>query len=116
MERSSRRPQLAVQRPSNLNAISLPVNLETDSACTHCGAPVALIDPEGVAKALQEISTGAYTGGSADPEATRTALSDAQISAIFDLERMRQRDSDDDLVAIGAAAIGALLAGWLGSR
>jgi hypothetical protein len=45
----------------------------------------------------------------------RAKLSDAQIDAIFDLKRMRQGEADDDLVAIGAAAIGALVAGLLRS-
>jgi hypothetical protein len=38
-------------------------------------------------------------------------LSDAQIDAIFDLARMRESKGNDDLVAIGATAIGALIAG-----
>jgi len=45
----------------------------------------------------------------------RTTLSDAQINAIFDLNRKRQREGGDDLVAIGTAAIGALVAGLLRS-
>ncbi len=40
----------------------------------------------------------------------RNRLSDAQIDAIFDLARMRQDEGNDDIVAIGAAAIGALIA------
>jgi hypothetical protein len=44
----------------------------------------------------------------------RAALSDAQINAIFDLQRMQRRDGrDDDLVAIGAAAIGALIGSFI---
>ena len=92
-----------------------PVDLVTDSACTHCGAPVALIDPDGVAKALRDLSAGASSHASSDPEAMRATLSDAQINAIFDLNRVRQSDGDDDLVAIGAAAIGGLIAGLLRS-
>jgi hypothetical protein len=92
-----------------------PVDLATDSACTHCGAAVALIDPDGVAKALHELSAGAAAPGTASPEAMRATLSDAQLNAIFDLERMRQSDGNDDLVAIGATAIGALVAGLLRS-
>jgi hypothetical protein len=92
-----------------------PIDLATDSACTHCGAPVALIDPEGVAKALHDLAHAASAPPPADPNAMHTALSDAQINAIFDLTRMRQREGDDDLVAIGAAAIGALVAGLLRS-
>ena len=93
-----------------------PVDLATDSACSHCGAAVALIDPDGVAKALRELSAGVSTPVAADPIAMRTALSDAQVNAIFDLERMRERKGDDDLVAIGAAAIGVLVSSWLASR
>jgi len=86
------------------------VDLATDSACTHCGAPIALIDPDGVTKALQELAAGAAAPSSASPDAMRKALSDAQIDAIFDLQRMAERDRDDDLVAIGAAAIASLVA------
>ena len=93
-----------------------PVDLSTDSACTHCGSPIALIDPDGVTKALQELSA-ACAASTASPEAMRAALSDAQINAIFDLQRMADRermvDRSDDLVAIGAAAMGALVAGLL---
>jgi hypothetical protein len=92
-----------------------PIDLATDSACTHCGAPVALIDPEGVAKALHDLAHVASAPASTAPEAMRTALSDAQVNAIFDTERIRQRQGEHDLVAIGAAAIGALVAGLLQS-
>jgi hypothetical protein len=92
-----------------------PVDLANDSACKHCGAAVALIDPEGVAKALRELAAGASARAPSDAAAMRTTLSDAQINAIFDVERMRQSEGGDDLVAIGAAAIGGLLAGVLRS-
>jgi hypothetical protein len=92
-----------------------PVDLAADSACTHCGAPVALIDPEGVTRALQELAATTPSVATPDRDAVNTRLRDAQIDAIFDLERMRQREGNDDLVAIGAAAIGALVAGVLRS-
>jgi hypothetical protein len=92
-----------------------PIDLATDSACTHCRATVALVDPDGVAKALRDLTAGMAAPAPADPEAMRTALSDAQLNAIFDLERMRNREAADDLVAIGMAAIGALIAGLLGT-
>ena len=87
-----------------------PVDLSTDRACTHCGSPIALIDPDGITKALQELAADNAAPSSVSPEAMRKSLSDAQISAIFDLQRMAARDRDDDLVAIGAGAIGALVA------
>lgn len=87
-----------------------PIDLANDNACTHCGAAIALIDPDGVTKALQELSAGSAAPSSVSPDAMRTALSDAQIDAIFQLQRMPGRDGESDLVAIGAAAIGALVA------
>jgi hypothetical protein len=93
-----------------------PVDLATDSACTHCGSPIALIDPDGVTKALQELAAGSAAPSSVAPDAMRKALSDAQIEAIFELHRMPRQDADSDLVAIGAAAIGALIATFVSTR
>ena len=87
-----------------------PIDLSTDSACTHCGSPIALIDPDGVTKALQELAAGSTAPPSVSPDAMHKALSDAQIDAIFALQRMPGHGGDGDLVAIGAAAIGALVA------
>ena len=99
----------ATIRQISCSQCGAPVDLAMDSACSHCGAAVALIDPDGVAKALRELSAGVSTTVAADPNAMRAAMSDAQVNAIFDLERMRQRDGDDDLVAIGAL-VGIFLA------
>lgn len=93
-----------------------PIDLATDSACPHCGAPVALIDADGVAKALHDLAAQT-TSAPGSQDATRAALRDAQIDALFDQERLRKhQDRHDDLVAIGASAIGALIGGWLLSR
>jgi hypothetical protein len=89
-----------------------PIDLEKDEACPHCGAAVALIDPDGVSKALRDLSAGAALSG-ADVAATRASLSGAQIDAIFDAARARAPDGTSDLVAIGAAAIGGLLGALL---
>ena len=88
-----------------------PIDLAKDSACPHCGAPIALIDSQGVAKALRDLSGAPFAHADA-----AQALSDAQIAALFDVERMRERDGDNDLLAIGAAAIAGLVGGWLASR
>jgi hypothetical protein len=93
-----------------------PVDLANAIACTHCGAPIALIDPDGVAKALHDLAAGASSAAPSDPGPIRDRLSDAQIDAIFDLARMRQDEGNGDIVAIGAAAIGALIAGLLAAR
>ena len=89
-----------------------PVDLARDPACTHCGAPIALIDPEGVAKALQDLATARSPAAPDEREANRAALTDTQIKAIFDLERMREGEPEQDLLAIGLAAVGV----WLATR
>ena len=95
-----------------------PIDLVAESACTHCGAPVALIDPDGVAKALREFHTDAAVPAVTDPNVMKSRLSDAQIDAIFDVARMRDSTRYDrqDLVSIGASAIGALIAGLIANR
>lgn len=106
----------ATVRQINCSQCGAPVDLARASACSHCGAAIALIDPEGVAKALRELSSEAAKPTSADANAVRTTLSDAQVNAIFDLERMRKSEGNDDLVAIGAAAIGTLVGIFLSAR
>jgi hypothetical protein len=106
----------AAVRQISCSQCGAPVDLAVDSACKHCGAAVALIDPEGVAKALRELAQTAGARAPTSSDAMRAKLSDAQIDAIFDLQRPRESDGHDDLVAIGAAAIGLLVAGLLRSR
>ena len=93
-----------------------PIDLETDNACPHCGAAVALIDPDGVAKALHDLAAGVTQTSPADSAKTSSALSDAQIDAIFNATRVRESEGTSDLVAIGAAAIGDLLGALMFSR
>ncbi len=94
-----------------------PIDLAADSACGHCGAPIALVDPDGVAKAIQELTLPqGRTAPSAAANATRQALSDAQIEALFDQERMRERTGHSDLLVIGMQAIGALVGAFLLTR
>jgi hypothetical protein len=91
-----------------------PVDLRSESACSHCGAPITLIDPDGVAKALQELGNSA--AAAAPPASTMgSRLSDAQIDALFDAQRMSDRNERTDLLAVGVAAVGALLGSWLRS-
>jgi hypothetical protein len=89
-----------------------PVDLATDSACPHCGTPVSLVDPDGVAKALQSLSADQATRAPADPATMRALLAEAEVSAAFDRERMREGGVGQDLITIGVAAIGA----WLVNR
>ena len=93
-----------------------PIDLATDNACPHCGAAVALIDPEGVTKALQDLAAGGALVSAGDAAKTSTAMSDAQIDAIFNAARLRDSEGTSDLVAVGAAAIGGLIGALIAAR
>src|SRR5262249_19584803 len=97
-----------------------PIDLATDSACSHCGAPVTIIDSDGVAKALRELSAApASTSSPADQDKLQNAIRDAQIDAIFNLERMREQEHQqrhDDLLTIGASAVAGLIASLVFGR
>ncbi len=106
----------ATVRQVSCSQCGAPIDLQTDSACTHCGAAVMLIDPDSIAKALHELKNGVDARPSADQAAAKVVLSDAQINALFDAQRVHDDEGKGDLLAIGAAAIGAVLAGLLTSR
>ncbi len=92
-----------------------PIDLRTDSACSYCHAPVAVIDPDSVAKAVRELVASSHaTPPSTAGAVSGSALGDAQIAAIFSPERIDRSGGHHDLLAIGVAAIGALLADWIG--
>src|SRR5208282_4536021 len=56
-----------------------PIDLATDSACSHCGAAIAIIDADGVAKALHDLTAGGTSPPAQAAAPTTTAMSDAQI-------------------------------------
>jgi hypothetical protein len=88
-----------------------PLDLVRNTACTHCGSPIALIDPDGVAKALQQLATKP-AAPVPDADSLRRQLADAQATAV--LEAMRMRDYDEptriDLLGAGAGVLVAILA------
>jgi len=90
-----------------------PVDLRNDSACPHCGAPVTVIDSQSVAKTLRALDSSVTAPA---PAMTPAALNDAQIDALFDLQRMRARETHDDLLTIGVSALRARIAAWLAAR
>ena len=64
-----------------------------------------------MAKALRELSASA-PGVPAERERAQ-ALSEAQIDALFGAQR--QHGTENDLVAIGAAALATVIGAWLAS-
>ena len=95
-----------------------PINLATDNACSHCSAPIAMIDPDSVAKTMRELTSAPAQDQPTTVSASK-AMTDAQIDAMFELERSSRQhhhEIDCDLVAIGAQAIGAAIGLFLSSR
>jgi len=103
-------------RQINCSQCGASIDLATDSACTHCGSPIALLDPDGVAKTLSDLTMDRAGTPSADRDAARAALTDAQIDAIFELHRMKDDGGERDLLAVGLAAVGGWLARQLAAR
>src|ERR1700730_16748778 len=93
-----------------------PIDLTKDTGCTHCGAPIALVDPDGVAKAVHDLTIGHGSTAPATQEQTSVALSNAQLDAFFDQERIDEHEGSHDLLAIGVAAVGAALGAMLLAR
>lgn len=92
-----------------------PVDLASESECSHCGAPISMIDPDGIAKAVHDLNAEAGREASATTtEATRASVSNAQLDAMFEMERTRHHDDDyPDLLAIGFGAMAAIVGGIL---
>lgn len=103
-------------RQVNCCQCGAPIDLATDTVCSHCGAPIAIIDADGVAKALHDLTAGGTKAPGESAAPTTTALSEAQINALFDQERIDEHEGSHDLLSIGAAAIGAVVGAWLLSR
>ena len=103
-------PAAAAWVPCTDPGITAPVPLERAAVCAYCGAPVMLLDPDAVSKALKDLTSA---------EAQRTEdkpLTGDAIIAIANVERelarsRRELDGDAgvDLVALGLRAMGALL-------
>jgi DNA-directed RNA polymerase subunit RPC12/RpoP len=88
-----------------------PVALDRSAVCPYCGAPVMLLDPDAVTKALAALET-AETQRTVDKPLTGDA-----VIAIANVERelARSRREGDgelaiDLIAVGLRALGSLLA------
>jgi hypothetical protein len=86
--------QVKVIRCSGCGA---PVDLARDPACGHCGAPIAVLDPDAVARTVGALKDAEAKRTTIDVEALMDGLADAQS---------RQREFDR---AAGRQPIGARL-------
>src|SRR5208282_26530 len=73
-----------------------PIDLATDTVCSHCGAPMSIIDADGVAKALHDLAAAGSTPAGQEVAPTTNAMSEAQLNALFDQERIREHEGSHD--------------------
>ena len=84
--------------------------LDRSAVCPYCGAPVMLLDPDAVAKALADLDAAEVRRTEEKP------LTGDAVIAIANVERELARNRRDfdgelgvDLVAVGLRALGTLL-------
>lgn len=83
------------------------IDIDRDSACPYCRAPVSMLDPDAVDKALKSLSTAEQTRTHIDPARLADALTQAEHARLA--QRSVQTGLGADLVALGIGAVMALL-------
>jgi hypothetical protein len=85
------------------------IDLAVDTVCSHCGSAIALIDPDGIAKAVRDLTVSESKTVPATAAQTQAALILAQLQALSEKNDADNRESHHDLLTIGLAAVSALL-------
>jgi Transcription factor zinc-finger len=89
-----------------------PVDLQTQTACSYCRAPIAILDPEAVARTLRELDAAAARRAAiSSPDAAAASFLQA---ALFERAMAREQARDDgitgvDLVGIGLGVLASLV-------
>lgn len=93
-----------------------PVDIRRETVCGHCRAPIAILDPQAVEKALSGFSQAATREQHVDPEAFADALlANERLKSKMERERIRngERNTCDfeiaDLVVGGVELVWGLL-------
>ncbi len=94
------------------NGCGAPVDIRKDTACPHCRAPIAVLDPDAAAKALAGYRRAGLEAAAPRPEALADAILAAEKARG---ERTRGRGPDlelpvGDLILSGIEVFAALLA------
>lgn len=92
------------------NSCGAPVDIRTDSACTHCRAPIAVLDADAVEKAL-----AGYLRGTTDPVTSPAVPSPARLAGGRPANVMggNGKDGATDLVDLVGEGVAALR-DWVG--
>ena len=88
-----------------------PIDLSTQTACSYCRAPIAVLDPDAVASTLRELDAAAARRAAiTSPDAAATSI---LAGALFDQAMAREQARDDratgiDLVGVGLGLLASL--------
>lgn len=103
----------ATIRMVRCSSCGAPVDLEKDSACPYCRAPISILDPEVVAATVRTLESAETRRATIDVDALVDGMLEAHRRSA-ELERAGSRPGETglaiDLVALGLAA---LTAAWL---
>jgi hypothetical protein len=84
------------------------IDLATEGACSHCGSAIAMIDPDGIVKAVRELNVQDSRSDAAIEAEMRAALVLAEHKAIFG-KREAEPDGVQDLLDAGMSVLTKLL-------
>ncbi len=102
----------ATIRTVSCSSCGAPVDLERDASCPYCRAPISILDPEAIATTVRSLTAAETRRATVDVDALVDGMLDAHRAAAQS-EPNGGRGSGEamaaDLVALGLAAIGALL-------
>ena len=89
-----------------------PVNIERSTVCGYCQAPIVVLDPEAVEKALHELDSAEHQRVTPDPDRIGDSIV-ALARLEHQMDDARRREGAEiagiDLVGIGLSALGVFL-------
>jgi endogenous inhibitor of DNA gyrase (YacG/DUF329 family) len=103
----------ATIRTVRCSSCGAPVDLESNTACPYCRAPISILDPEAIAATVGALTAAETRRATVDVDALVDVMLDAhraaQQSERDDARRSPGAAAAVDLVLLGLAALGALL-------
>jgi endogenous inhibitor of DNA gyrase (YacG/DUF329 family) len=87
-----------------------PVPLDKSAVCPYCGAPVMLLDPDAVGKALDRLATAESKRTTAQPISGDAVIAIANVEReLAKSRREYESESGIDLIRVGLRALGVLV-------
>jgi len=111
---SERARLLATIRTVSCSSCGAPVDLEQDSACRYCRAPISILDPDAIGATVRALESAETQRKQIDVDGLVDGMLEAHRRSVeFDRVEARRDGAGSaavDLIALGLAAVAALLA------